>query len=112
MTITGTATQSTANIEKTTTFTITLVDPCNPPASVVASSVADQEYTITDTSRDYKVADFIVTPSFCQVDYTVTIDPICDGENCGVDQCANQSDSENDPLNIELYCNSSLNPAG
>ena len=31
-------------------FTITIIDPCDKPASLTASSLVNQEYTITDAA--------------------------------------------------------------
>ena len=33
--------------EKRTAFTVTIVDPCDQPVSVTASTLTNQEYTIT-----------------------------------------------------------------
>lgn len=38
---------------KTVAFTITVIDPCDNPAGLLASAPADQEYTITQNTFDY-----------------------------------------------------------
>ena len=46
VTITGTAV--TSSDTKTATFTISMVDPCDPPIIITSPGLTDQQYTITD----------------------------------------------------------------
>ena len=48
VTITGIADGSQPLQEKTATFKITLIDPCDPPVSISGSDFTNQEYTLTD----------------------------------------------------------------
>jgi hypothetical protein len=52
------------------TFTLTLVDPCDPPTSVTAATLENQEYTITDTDARYTHPDFTVDPAYCPLTYS------------------------------------------
>ena len=72
VTITGTASKSENQTKKTRTnfFKITLVDPCDPPASLLRPDFDDQEYTITDDSADpYTHPEFVVSPLYCPTEY-------------------------------------------
>ena len=51
MTITGTADESKDLLTKTTTIQITLLDPCDPPISVMKATLTDQSYTLADLSE-------------------------------------------------------------
>jgi len=53
-----------------TTFTLTLVDVCDPPTSVTAATLIDQVYTVTDTTHpDFTHAAFATVPAYCPVTY-------------------------------------------
>ena len=54
-------------------FTITVVDPCDSPTSVVGASLADQEYTITDDKQTYTIPVSTPVPSWCAITYTYTV---------------------------------------
>ena len=47
------------------TYTFTLVDPCDPPVSVEAPTLATTEYTITEVGKELAAPGFTVTPSYC-----------------------------------------------
>ena len=71
ITVTGTAVNSLDQLEKTTTFKLTLLDPCNPPASLLPPSTVNQQYTLTDTEAPtYTIGQFTVEPDFCPYFYT------------------------------------------
>ena len=55
-------------------FTITIADPCDAPVSVVASTLTNQEYTITDDDAvPYTVPVYTADPAWCAIRYTYTI---------------------------------------
>lgn len=61
-------------------ITITLVDPCDPPTSVVAPTVLDQSYTLTDdAAANYLMAEPTITPSFCKYTTSIVVSPLNDG---------------------------------
>ena len=75
------ATSGVTNESKPTTITVTLVDPCDPPNSVVAPTTpafADQSYIITDASKDYTHPDFVVEPLYCPVTYSYVVTDFTD----------------------------------
>ena len=55
-------------------FSITIADPCDAPVSVVASTLSNQEYTITDDDASpYTVPIYTADPAWCAIRYTYTI---------------------------------------
>jgi len=64
---------STPKRSETTTYKITLLDPCSPPVSVTAAALANQEYTITDNTKYYTHPVFSISPSYCPLTYTYDI---------------------------------------
>jgi len=54
-------------------FTITIIDPCDAPVSVIASNLVNQEYTITQTAFDYQVPAYAADPVWCAIIYDYTI---------------------------------------
>jgi hypothetical protein len=48
ITITGTAINSDDQRSATTIFKLTLIDPCDPPVSLIAPALVNQQYTLTD----------------------------------------------------------------
>jgi hypothetical protein len=62
-----------AALTKQFTFTVTLVDPCDPPTSLTLVSLTDQEYTITETAKTYTQPDWTIAPSYCPFTYEYTI---------------------------------------
>ena len=73
VTIEGTVVGSNS-VTAETTYTITLVDPCDPPTSVTAQAQTDQVYTITqDVKADYTLVPFLVSPSYCPLTLTYDI---------------------------------------
>ena len=55
-------------------FTITIADPCDAPVSVVAATLTNQEYTITDDDAvPYTVPIYTADPAWCAIRYTYTI---------------------------------------
>ena len=66
-------------VESTAPFTVTVDPLCFGPTTFTASSLTDQEYTITDSIQKYKIKKFSVEPYWCYVSYTYTIsDPTGD----------------------------------
>ena len=41
------------NIKTSGVFTVTIVDPCDEPTSIISPLIFDQEYTITQDAFDY-----------------------------------------------------------
>jgi hypothetical protein len=62
-----------AALTKQFTFTVTLVDPCDPPTSLTAATLTNQEYTITDTTKTYTHPEWTIVPSYCPFAYTYDI---------------------------------------
>ena len=58
---------------QTTAITLTIIDPCEPPTTTTASTVANQEYTLGATALIITWPDFTTIPSNCVVSYTGTI---------------------------------------
>ena len=56
------------------TFKITIVDPCEAPKSITKSSLDDKEYTITDVEKSYLFDVYTVDPAWCEIIYTYDID--------------------------------------
>ena len=54
-------------------FIITVIDPCDKPVNLAASTVVNQEYTITDISKTYTVPDFTPDPAWCAITYTYSV---------------------------------------
>ena len=77
VTIGGTGDNSASSQSQEATFTFTLVDPCDPPASIQVVSLPDQVYTITDDSAPVLIRqDFTSSPAYCPLVYTYTINDI------------------------------------
>ena len=55
-------------------FTIHVVNPCQEPESLQAMPLVDQTYTITDTEFEYQIPAFVVTPEFCDIEYSIKAD--------------------------------------
>jgi len=62
-----------AALTKQFTFTVTLLDPCDPPTSITKVPLTNQVYTITDTPKTYRHPDWIVSPSYCPLVYNYAI---------------------------------------
>ena len=54
-------------------FIITVIDPCDKPVHLAASTVVNQEYTITDISKTYTVPDFTPNPAWCAITYSYSV---------------------------------------
>ena len=72
VTITGTAVGSSPLQEKSATFLLTLLDPCDPPASVTGVDFVNQDYTLTDIERSYTHPVFTISPDYCEFRYSFT----------------------------------------
>ena len=49
-------------------FTLTINDPCDPPASIVLSgALEDQDYQLNDAMRVYTTPAFETSPSWCTI---------------------------------------------
>ena len=72
ITITGTAVNS--NTQVTTVLQLTLLDPCDPPNSLVAPALMNQVYTLTDPNApSYTVGAFTIEPAYCEFTLTYSI---------------------------------------
>jgi len=75
ITITGTAVNS--NTQVTTVLQLTLLDPCDPPNSLVAPALMNQVYTLTDPNApSYMIGDFTIEPAYCEFTVTYNITPL------------------------------------
>ena len=72
VTITGAAGLINATT-KSSTFSITLIDPCDPPVSITGVDLIDQSYTIGLTGASVVHPDFITDRAFCPLVYTYEI---------------------------------------
>ena len=60
-------------------FTMTYIDPCDPPNSLMSPNLINQVYTINDMmAPDYTHAAFMVDPNYCPLFYTYTETPFTD----------------------------------
>ena len=50
-----------------------IIDPCENDASIISSTLSNQEYTITDTAKTYKIPAYTPSPSWCSITYTYQI---------------------------------------
>jgi hypothetical protein len=57
-------------------YTLSLLDPCDPPTSITAATLFNQVYTITDDDATYTHPIFTVDPSYCPLYYSYTIGDI------------------------------------
>ena len=65
----------------TTTFSFTLTDPCDPPASAAWSAPAsDASYTITQSTLSLTQPAFVISPAYCPYTLTTTISPLPGGQ--------------------------------
>ena len=55
-------------------FTVTVINSCENPKSLTASTLTDQEYTITDAEKKYVVPLFTIDPSWCDVVYSFSVE--------------------------------------
>jgi hypothetical protein len=76
VTIEGKADKSSPTQSWESTFTFTLVDPCDPPTSITAAVLTDQVYTITDEGAKYTHPDFVISPEYCPFMYSYAISEI------------------------------------
>ena len=60
-------------------FVITVIDPCDKPVSLTASTLAVQEYTITDDPKTYQVDAYTSDPAWCEITYTYSVDAVAGG---------------------------------
>ena len=59
--------------ELTTPIIVTVSDPCDSPTRVTASTLSNQEYTITQETSNYTIPAFVSDPDFCQIEYSFII---------------------------------------
>ena len=57
-------------------FVITIVDPCENDASISKVTLQNQVYTITAAAKDYQIPAFVVSPVWCDITYTYTVNSI------------------------------------
>ena len=60
-------------------FVITVIDPCDKPVSLTASTLAAQQFTITDNPKTYQVDAYTPDPAWCDITYTYSIDVVAGG---------------------------------
>ena len=79
VTITGTAIKSINEIKETATFTLNILDPCDPPTSLSKAEFSDQEYTLTDDDAvKYTHSSFTISPLYCKFRYDYDISDLID----------------------------------
>lgn len=79
VTIKGTASKSIDQVNLSTTFTITLLDPCDPPQSFTVPTLSDTEYMITDdNAAAYTHPTFNIEPFYCVFNYSYQISDLLD----------------------------------
>ena len=77
VTVEGSGDSSDPPKKQESTYTFTLVDPCDPPTSVTAAALTDQVYTITDdAATPYTHPVFTIDPSYCPFVYSYSIGDI------------------------------------
>ena len=81
VTITGTPYKATDGRSDSAKFTITLLDPCDPPVSIESPGLDDQLYLLTAKQESYEHPDFIVTPSYCPIYYSYVIQSLAAGDS-------------------------------
>ena len=66
----GLAYYPSASVAQTVPFTITIVDPCNPPTSITPSAaIATVYYTVDDPTIAINIPNFTVDPVWCELTY-------------------------------------------
>ena len=70
VTVSGTVKNSSPTVSKEFTFTIELIDPCDPPTSLTAATLVDQTYEIAATAEEYEHGAFVVDPDYCPLIYS------------------------------------------
>ena len=81
MTLTGTPDKATDGRTADAKFTITLLDPCDPPQVTLAAEPDDQVYTLTDLAHPDVTVQFSVQPDYCPVTYSVVATQLDDGSS-------------------------------
>ena len=61
-------------------FIITIIDPCEKPVGLAASTLSAQEYTITDNAKTYQIPEFTSDPVWCDITYTYSITDLAGDE--------------------------------
>ena len=61
-------------VELADPFVITVIDPCDKPASITAPALEAQEYTITDSAKTYQIPVFTPLPAWCDITYSYSVD--------------------------------------
>ena len=70
--IKGTAVGSDPVQTQSAFFTMTLLDPCDPPTSVGTISMDNEEYTITAAAIPKVHEAFPIEPSYCEIEYSLS----------------------------------------
>ena len=60
-------------------FVNTVVDPCENDASISKVALQNQVYTITAAAKDYQIPAYVVSPVWCDITYTYTVNSILGG---------------------------------
>ena len=77
VTVVGGADNSASSQSRESTYTFTLVDPCDPPTSVTAVVLTDQVYTITENNATpYTHPVFTIDPISCPFAYSYDLGKI------------------------------------
>jgi hypothetical protein len=64
----------------TTTFELTILDPCDPSTITNLPELTNQVYTITDEEMQYTVpTTYIINPYYCEVETGIDITPTAEG---------------------------------
>lgn len=102
VTILGTAVRSGETL--TSNFQLELVDPCNPPNSITAPTLLDQNYIITTPAASYVHEAFSVDPAYCPLEYANSVTLLANGNNAVTEGATNSR-------TFSFYYDSDLTPA-
>ena len=96
------------SVEKTTTFRINLLDPCNRPEGIQIVGVwpSEVKYTITDEPKMIDTPEFRITPDYCEMEIECVIDDIT-GDSLIID-----TDPGSNPPSLKIDSFNSLEGLG
>jgi hypothetical protein len=93
-------------------FEIDIVDSCDEPQSISASTLVDQEYTVTGALKPYKFDAFTVDPAWCAITYTYTVEELTgSGGASNIDQLVS-FDSDMSARRFSFSYSADLSPSG
>lgn len=82
VTIIGIAYQALVFTSYNVNFVMTLLDPCDPPESLMISAdFVNQEYVITDNEKSYTHPAVVIAPAFCPFSYEWSETLLSDGSS-------------------------------